>query len=208
MTNNNWRLLASCAAFVAVLANCGQKIDFELTGTVLDKQTKQPIAGAYVMASYRSVKADTAAIANWCVKTRGMYTDEGGNYHFPVEKRDGYSPYLVCAIKPDYTNCEMVKPDRAVWEKQNAEAYAGRIIYLTKQNRLRPDLSFSYGEEICDHAPSHEDAAAGVEFLKIEQSEKAKYGASKGALDAGQDLILMLEGLPAASSASSKSKGQ
>lgn len=207
LTTNNWRLLAFCAAFMASLANCDQKIDFELTGKVLDKQTKEPIAGAYVMASYRTVRADAAAIANWCVKTRGMYTDGGGNYHFPVEKRDGYSPFSVCAIKPDYTLCEAVKPDPELWKKQNAQAYTGRIIYLTKQNPSKPDLRFSYGDEICDHAPSREDAAAGVEFMKIQQREKAKYGASREALDAGQEIIHELEGLPTASSAASRSKG-
>ena len=51
------RWIIATVALASVVAYCAppgtfRHIDFELTGTVRDKETKQPIEGAYVVAVY------------------------------------------------------------------------------------------------------------------------------------------------------------
>lgn len=170
-----------------------RKIDFEMTGTVRDADTKEPLEGAYVIATYRIIRSGLAAIATPCVKTKGMYTGKDGMYHFPVEKLDGRNPQFTNAIKPGYFWLTSDLPDSANWQKQNAAAYSGRDIYLKKQDPSKPDWHFSDGGEICDEAPNREAAAAGIEFLRLKLAELTKYGASNQGRNATETLIRLME---------------
>jgi hypothetical protein len=175
-----------------------RKIDFELTGTVLDADTKQPIEGAFVVASYKIQRSSLAATASFCVKTKGMYTGKDGKYHFPVEKLDGRNPFATNAIKPDYFWKDSELPESELWKKQNAAAYAGRDIYLKMQDPENPNWHFSDGEEVCNEAPTREAAAAGVEFLRFSLAEDIKYSAREQGRRSVERTIQRLESLPAA----------
>lgn len=172
-----------------------RRIDFELTGRVLDFTTKQPIEGAYVIASYFEPYPGFGSAGARCVKARGMYTGKDGRFHFPVEKRDGYSPLSVDAIKSDYQYApsEPVKPEK--WRKQNASAYSDRILYLTAQDPAKPNFHFGVGFETCETAETREGAAASVVFLKISLKELIKYGALKQNIDGCRDMIELFESL-------------
>lgn len=191
-------LIFNCVLMVivssaAVAESAGSRIPaipFELTGTVLDWNTKQPLPGAYVLASYRA----KAGFTTWCVKTRGMYTAPDGKFHFPVEKLDGLNPYIVSAIKPDYVHVirgeEIPSPE--VFRKQNADSYGNRKLFLAKQDSRAPDFRFGYGDEFCNHAPTPEAARAGVQFLRIELSEMIKYGAGEQQIGAVRSMIRLV----------------
>jgi hypothetical protein len=120
ITFERWPALILLTLAVTTVANCASpgmfgKIDFELTGAVLDNETKQPIEGAYVVAVYKKRVAGPAAIFSYCFKTKGMYTAQDGRFHFPVEKLDGYSPYSVDAIKTGFFFVCPVYPKPSVW---------------------------------------------------------------------------------------------
>ncbi|MBL0142895.1 MAG: hypothetical protein IPP91_12525 [Betaproteobacteria bacterium] len=172
------------------------KPDFELTGTVYDTTTKQPIEGAYVVALYYKSIVGPAAMDIWCVKTRGMYTGKDGTFHFPVEKLDGDSPLSVNAIKPGYYSDRPVVPSPEVRKKQGREAYTGRDLPLIPQNPAKPEYRFGSGDVYCNHAETKQDAAAGVEFLKIELSECVRLNADKQSIRAVEGMIRDLESRP------------
>lgn len=173
-----------------------RNIGFELTGTVLDVTTKQPIEGAYVIASYFEVFTGDVRHRSWCLKTNGMRTGKDGRFHFPVEKLDGNSPGSLSAIKSDYRYAPAAPVNRDVWRKQSAASYADRILYLAAQDPAKPDFHFGLGEEFCEHATTREAAAASLEFFKISLQEKIKYGAPEHNIEGNRDLIRMLESLP------------
>ncbi|MBL0142911.1 MAG: hypothetical protein IPP91_12620 [Betaproteobacteria bacterium] len=172
------------------------KPDFELTGTVYDTTTKQPIEGAYVVALYYKSIVGPAAMAIWCVKTRGMYTGKDGTFHFPVEKLDGDSPLSVNAIKPGYYSDRPVVPSPEVRKKQGREAYTGRDLPLILQNPAKPEFRFGSGDVFCNHAETKQDAAAGVEFLKIELAEFIQLGADEKTIQVTRRMIQRLESRP------------
>ncbi|MEP7244272.1 MAG: hypothetical protein ABI885_11345 [Gammaproteobacteria bacterium] len=84
-------VLASNLAFavgdksVSSMSQLNGPIPFELTGTVLDKDTKEPISGAFVIASYFAPITNRLGSGNWWVKSRGTYSDSAGSFRFPVE---------------------------------------------------------------------------------------------------------------------------
>jgi hypothetical protein len=176
-----------------------KKPDFELTGTVFDADIKQPIEGAYVVATYKIQRAGAEAVTSWCVKTLGMYTGKDGKYHSPVEKRDGRSPRATNAIRPGYFWTDSTFPSDDVWNRQDATSYSNRDIYLKKQDPKNPSFHFSDREEVCDHAPTREAAAAGTEFLRLSLAEDTKYGASEQGRRSVEETIHVFEGLPSES---------
>ncbi len=173
------------------------KPDFDFTGTVYDNVTKQPIEGAYVVAIYREQVVSMAAMSSWCVKTLGMYTGKDGKFRFPVENRKGNSPLHAGAIKPGYFNGPWEFPAEQIWKKQGREAYSNRDIYLIPQDPQKAVFSYGTQEEYCHHAKSREDAAAGVEFLKIQIKEIVRLRASEQGIDSVRSMIDHLERLPA-----------
>lgn len=167
----------------------------ELTGTVFDYETKQPLEGAYVVASYKIRRANVAGQTIWCVKTRGMYTGEDGKYWFPVEERNGLSPLNADAIKPGYAWKTSTQIESDVWYRQDQQAYTGHDIFLIRQDEKKPSFQFG-GENGCWHAETAEDAAAGVEFLKIELEETKRYDGGRQGIKALSETIAFFERLP------------
>lgn len=149
-------------------------INFELTGRVLDKDTKEPIEGAYVLAIYEKVDMGFAASARYCVKTKGMMSDKEGKFHFPIEKLDGNSPHQVVAIKPDYYFRGGKQVSEESWKKQNKETHSNRDVYLKKQDAAK--LSFQFGEGECSRPESRDAAQASIQFLEFEKAELVRLG--------------------------------
>ena len=195
-------LVLTCATATLLAAwpwDREKKIDFKLTGQVLDNDTKQPLEGAFVIAIYKEVKSGFAAAANYCVKTKGMYTGKDGKFHFPVEKLDGNSPYWVSAIKPDYYYVISDIAPPKIHREQGAAAYSGRNIYLAKQDPANPRVSGDGDDILCRRAASRDDVAASIEFLKIGLAENEKNnGPLKQQIrEATQSMIQSLESVPA-----------
>jgi hypothetical protein len=177
-----WMFLAVLAASGSMLAFCTEKkIDFEFTGTAYDKDTKQPIEGAYAVAIYKEIRGGYVAVTSFCVKTKGMYTGKDGKYHFPVEKRNGASPSTVQIIHPDYVwQSANPKPDRIHYQ-QRAEAYADRDAYMKKQDPANPIF---YGHDVwCTEAKKKEDVVAAIEFMKILRAQYVKFNRGQSSLD-------------------------
>jgi hypothetical protein len=165
--------LLSLTSIAACSPPWARKADFELTGQVLDFDTKQPIAGAYVLAVYEKVDLGIAGAARYCVKTKGMLSDKDGSFHFPIDKLDGNSPHMVYAIKADYFLREWELPPSDANRAQTKQAYTNRHVYLKRQEVGKP--SFQHGFSLCERAPSSEAVESAVTFLEIMRVEERKY---------------------------------
>jgi hypothetical protein len=182
LTSTKWKLLIASLLGASTLAYCApadwfglRKPDFELTGQVLDFDTKQPIEGAYVLAVYQTISSAWLVGSSLnCVKTKGMMSDKEGRFHFPVEKLDQMSPGELHAIKPDYFLKTRAEVSDADFKAQNKSAYSNRHVYLKKQDAAKPD--FQYGFIGCYRPESNEAIEAAVRFTQIEMSEQIKYG--------------------------------
>lgn len=172
------------------------KPDFDLTGTVYDETTKQPIEGAYVVAIFYKAVVGLGGSDTWCVKTKGMYTGKDGKFRFAIEKLDGRSPGEVTAIKPGYYSGREVFPRPEVWEKQGREAYTGRDTPLIPQDPAKPEWQYGTMDVFCSRAESREDAAAGIEFLRILLGEKKRLNFRLDAIESTSDMIKQLQNLP------------
>ncbi|MGH8761578.1 MAG: hypothetical protein ACREVW_19075, partial [Burkholderiales bacterium] len=129
--------------------------------------------------------------------------------HFPLEKLDGLSPGTTSAIKPGYFRGRQSFPERDVWQKQEAPAYADRAIFLNPQDPAKPEFLYaSMGEHTCQYAKTREDAAAAVEFLKIVLAERIRLGEGTQQILATRVLIEKLGALPAASSPEVQPRGK
>jgi hypothetical protein len=178
-------LLAAVALSLTMAAACELPaadgvINFELTGQVLDFDTKQPIEGAYVLAVYEKVDLGMAGAARYCVKTKGMVSDKEGHFHFPVEKLDNNSPSMVFAIKPDHYFYLGTFASPSVQKAQTKETYTSRHAYLKKQDPAEP--SFKHGFGRCERPESSEAIEAALQYMQIEMSEVTKYGNEQRAL--------------------------
>jgi hypothetical protein len=203
MRNINFKQHLKACAFLSVallsLTACSaeQKIDYELTGRVLDSVTKQPLEGAYVVAVYMGGGSVAGGhSSSWCRKTLGMYTKADGKFNFPVEGRGSLNPTWPVAIKPGYgtikfefTNVDLVTANTKLY-------YTDQNLLLTPQNPAKLDLAFQTGESYCPRAKSKQDAAAGAEFYKIALAERVKYGAPAKHIEIYQSIISELESLP------------
>jgi hypothetical protein len=182
----------------------GSKIDFELTGQVLDIDTNEPIEGAYAIAVYKEGRSGIAGTGSFCVKTKGMYTGKDGRFHFPVEKRDGYSPIDVNAVRSGYFFAKVSVPSRKSHEAQNAEAYTNRHVYLRKQDVNNPRFQYQEDEFYCTYGKTLEDVTASITFFKVINEEYARFGARKQGRDSLTELIRDLESRPSISSTPAK----
>jgi hypothetical protein len=172
-------LLAAAALSMAMAASCDLPasdgtVNFEFTGRVLDKDTNEPVEGAYVLAVYEKVDLGFAASARYCVKTKGMMSDKEGKFHFPIDKLDGNSPHQVFAIKPDYYYRGGKQVSEESWKKQNKETYSNRDIYLRKQDAAKLNFQLGYGE--CSRPESRDAAEANIKFLEFERAELIRLG--------------------------------
>ena len=196
LSSKQWAALAAFLALSTALVYCVQigamgSIDFELTGTVIDVDTKQPLEGAYVVAIYKDTRSSLARVAIFCIKTKGMYTGKDGKFHFPVEKRDGLSPQEVTAIKPGYFFKAAKFPQNA---GSGRDWYTGRDILLKKHNP--EDKNWTLGGEVCTEPISQEDVKANIEYFNIMLNEYLKYEARKDASDSIRDSIKRMERRP------------
>jgi hypothetical protein len=181
------RALALCfgnAAFAADIA-----IPFDLNGTVIEHETGKPLEGAYVIAGYHEAIASPAGSKQWCIRTRGATTGPDGRFSFPVEKLDGLSPASIGAIKPGYYLYVTRYPDEDVFRKQDAAAYANRKILLSKQDPKNPSLRYGPDDRFCDHAKTTADAAASIEFLRIQLEEMTRLNMPNGNVKAVRGAI-------------------
>ena len=195
------RWIIATVALASVVAYCAppgtfRHIDFELTGTVRDKETRQPIEGAYVVAVYLIHESGLAASALNCKKTKGAYTDKDGKYRLPVEKLDGLSPQDVTAIKPGYYGTDREIPTIEQRRAQNADTYSNRDHYLIKQNPDKPEFRFGFSLLGCTFAESREDVAASIQFKKIELAEVKRLAGENWLIENVSRGIARLEALP------------
>jgi hypothetical protein len=148
------------------------------TGTVVDWDTRAPLANAYVLAVYREPRVvQGVSRDSRCVKTLGMYTGPDGRFSFPLERMDGYSPYVFRAIASGYYAGIIRGADGRAWLKRTSN-YLDIQILMRKQDPKNPSFQYSSGDEYCEHAPSPKDAAAGTEFMRVELREMMRYEAS------------------------------
>jgi hypothetical protein len=186
------------ASLVAYCAPPGtfRGIDFEFTGTVRDKETNEPLEGAYVVAIYYVREGDFAVSAVKCKKTKGMYTGKDGKFHFPIEKLNNLSPGDITAIRPGYYGNHRVIPSAKLQDAQTAETYSNRDFYLVKQNPDKPEFRYGDMEEGCLHAEYREDVEASIEFKKIILAEAKRLGAHPLRVENFNRGIAYLEALP------------
>ena len=185
------------AVVASTVAFCGppgmfRHANFELTGQVLEEGTRTPIDGAYVLAVYQENSCGfMVGCKSHCIKTKGMYTEKDGSFHFPVEKLDNRSPAFVTAIKSGYFYVKPVVRSEKIQEAQGKENYSGRNVILAKQSPAVP--SFQFGTLACDSPVSREAAEANIVFYRIMKEESQRLGASKSGIDSIQDTIEMWE---------------
>lgn len=188
-------IVASALAFCA-LPGPPRTIDFDLQGRVLDKNTMEPLEGAYVIAVYETTAASSTAVARYCIKTKGMFSGKDGRFRFPVEKLDNKSPSYVFAIKSGYFGNDGWLPTEKMAREQPAEAYSRRDVYLNKQDPAKPDFRIGQSELWCSRAKSRDDAEASIQFLKLEMDEFKRVGADERRLRALSEVLSDLERLP------------
>jgi hypothetical protein len=198
-----WQVLGiiSLLAAVSVFAYCappGQygKPALDITGTVFDQDTKQPIAGAYVLAIYEESGGSFAGTSNWCVKTKGMTTGEDGRYHFPVERLDNKSPARIAAIKADYYLYSSLAPSEALQRAQSKATYTNRDVYLKKQDVAKPEFRWGPAEAYCTRAKSADDVAAAIVFFKKTLEEQIRFKRPDEQIKNKREMIQDLENIP------------
>jgi hypothetical protein len=181
-----------------------RKVDYELTGMVMDAKTKQPLEGVYVVAVYMGGGLSLAGSAAWCEKTLGMTTQADGKFHFPARDEKGRTPQYPVAIKPGYayagyqiTNESQVTSDRKLY-------FTDQNVLLAPQDPAKPQLNFQYGRAYCTRASTRADALAATELFRKIANEYEKYQVPKTHLENMRSMIADLEALPEVASAPSK----
>jgi hypothetical protein len=159
-----------------------------LTGQVLDADTKQPLEGAYVLASYEVVRSKMfLGSVRRCVKTLGMTTAKDGAFRFPVEDAYNNMPHSVYAIKPDYYTHLRVFPSQGLLTELGIGTNSERHVYLKRQDAADP--SFQHGFRYCEEPVSSAAVESAVKFLEIARVEETKYGKDPRSIRAGYELM-------------------
>lgn len=200
-SNKAKRWIIATVALASMVAYCAppgtfRRIDFELTGRVLDKETGEPLEGAYVVAVYLVREYGIAVISEQCKKTKGTYSGKDGTYRLPVDKLDGLSPQDVTAIRPGYYGQSRVIPSIQLQHAQTRETYSNRDIYLTKQDLEKPNFSYGDLQEDCSHAEYRDDVEASVKFGKIALAEVERLGGEPWLIENIKRRIGRLEARP------------
>lgn len=194
---NRIDVVAVFAFLLSLSLRAGAAPPTQASGVVLDRETRQPVAGAYVLATYYEIREGSFVVAKKCVKTRGMYTGSDGRYSFPLERTDGTSPGVIATIKADYQGGIFEpahKPDRS----RQPRDFFDSVILISRQNPSNPDFTYGTADEECIGAPTPRDAAAGTEWLRIELQEREKYGITKPAQESLRKTIKDREALEGA----------
>ena len=190
--NRAWLLTASALLGLSTLAYCApddywglRKIDYELTGRVLNHDTKEPIDGAYVIAAYFHSAGDFSGSSRSCVKTLGMTTGKDGAFNFPPDPRAYGKGWLrwesrsrwpeVYAIKADYFYRDSTQRSTEPMPQTNKDLYANQNVYLKKQDPAKPAGPHEYGFRECTNPDSSEAAEAAAMYLKMVIAEDKKY---------------------------------
>lgn len=199
MHSRNQALLATAMLVaISVISGCKHTSpDQTQTGTVLDEITGQPIGGAFVLATYRRCGGVMGGHSScWCENTKGMFTGPSGKFQFPVVDEAGRPLEFPTAIKADYryvraqiVNYDKRSSDSALfWKDQN--------VILGAQNSEKPELNFQSHEASCYRAATRQDAAAGIQFMRLELAEREEYGKPQSSLDSWWDTIADRNALP------------
>ena len=180
-TKKSRRWIIIAAALASVVAYCAPPgtflpIGFDYTGTVRDKDTNEPIEGAYVVGMYFVSKSNMAASVFQCKKTIGTYSDKNGVYHLPIEKLDNLNPHFVAVIKPGYFDDQQVFPIGKKRFALTKEAFSNLDVFLRKQDPAKPEFIYGNSEVGCIFAEKREDVAASAKFVEIELSEVERWG--------------------------------
>ena len=200
-TQKSRRWIIIVAALVSVVAYCAppgtfRRIDFDYTGTVRDKDTNEPIEGAYVVGMYFVSKSNMAASVFQCKKTIGTYSDRKGAYRLPIEKLNGLNPGDISAIKPGYFGNELVIPTRELQRSLSKEAFSNRDVFLRKQDPAKPEFRYGHPEVGCMFAETREDVSASIKFAEIELKELERLEAGSRLLSIAKEQIARLTALP------------
>jgi hypothetical protein len=190
-------IFITLSAWLAYSAEAGFFDKEEVKGTVIDTDTDLPIEGAYVMVIYRdSGGTFLGHSSSWCVKTKGMYTGKDGKFHFPLESKNPF----IRAIKPDY----FLSHHPPVFEESGGvlKVAPDPNIYLKRQDPAKPD--FQLGDSQCERPKYREDVLANIEYLKIANAERVKYGYMQEGIDAVRRMIQRLERVPEKGASESK----
>lgn len=181
-------LFLSLCSTLMIPAEAGPKTGTNLTGTVLDRETKKPLAGAYVLAVYKSSKSSMYGhAASWCTKTRGLFTNATGGFSFPFEAN---SSIQIFVAKEDFAEDIYA---RYIWGK-SASGRATRVrlsahflVALDRDKIVRPDVV------MCERPESAVDVAANLVYLRILEKNEQKFRLRGRSY---QGLIDHLEDLP------------
>ena len=183
-------------------------IDVEISGSVIDRETKKPISGAYVFVVYGAPSKEPNVLYDGCIKIKGTYVDESGMFRFAPEKLDDMVLGYVQAVAPDYYHgssntrgkglvIEMIKRDLS----DNFDSDSVKRDLHGSEHGLLSKSTLD-----CWKAGTRQDAAAAIPALEILKAQFVKYQLGNNGsigLDLAQQasrIIHLLKLLPAKSS--------
>ncbi len=180
-------------------------IDVEISGSVIDRDSKKPVNGAYVFVVYGAPSKNPNYLYDHCVKVKGTYVDENGAFRLAQEKLDDMILGYVQVVAPDYYRggssamskgmvIEMIKRDIS-------DDFNGDSVKRDLHGDERTLLNKSKLD--CWRATTREDAAAAIPALEILKIQFIKYHrGNNGAMGVGlaqeaSRIIHLLKLLPA-----------
>lgn len=154
-----------------------KNIDIEISGAVIDSDTKMPVSGAYVVVFYGSPSKNPSLLYDHCVKVKGTYVDVNGKFSFAAERLDNMVLDSVYAVASNYYYGRSNPAGRGLvielmkWDLSDSVSHDSikqRLFY--DQDQLLSKASLD-----CWRAPTREDAAAAIPALKILKESFLKY---------------------------------
>jgi len=185
-----------------------KNIDVEINGSVIDRDTKKPVVGAYVAVIYGAPSKNPNILYSHCVKVKGSFVGADGTFRFAPEKLDDMVLGYINVVAPDYyygsanpgkgLAIELIK--RELSDNFNSDSVKRNL--HSYQHQLLSHSSFD-----CWRAPTREDAAAAIPGLEILRGLFLKYHLeNNGSMGVGHSkevsrIIYLLNQLPSRSSA-------